>query len=231
MKLANRILRPAVAVAARYLDDAVPPEALRRLLQLGLNQFEAWLAASAGSVPPPGVGEDMALARRLAARAGVRPADASENGSGGEPVQWCPHEFARWLDSLPDGKVVTARRLYAGSGRQLDLLDASGDVQHRLFCHGSLEALLRHVEIQRRRSLATIQPDRGVEASRMERLDIAILLARAARRRSDPRFLNAALKLNDWAYRTYRRLPRQASTARYLLALAEQEVSLAEIGL
>ncbi len=62
----------------------------------------------------------------------------------------------------------------------------------------------------------------------MEWLAIAILFARAARRRGDLRFLNAALKINDWAYSPHRRIRPGPRRGRYLLSLAEQEMALAE---
>jgi len=59
-------------------------------------------------------------------------------------------------------------------------------------------------------------------------LSVAVLFARAARRRGDLRFLNAAFKLNDWAYPVHRRIRPGPRLARYLLSLAEQETAVSE---
>jgi hypothetical protein len=92
---------------------------------------------------------------------------------------------------------------------------------------GILESLLRHVETRRRAGLRLLSAREGGDPW-MEWLAIAILFARAARRRGDLRFLNAALKINDWAYPSHRRIRLGPRLARYLLSLAEQETALAE---
>ena len=58
---------------------------------------------------------------------------------------------------------------------------------------------------------------------------MAILFSREARRSGDLRMLNAALKLNDWAFPTHRRLPPSPRLARFLLSLAEQERAVREL--
>jgi hypothetical protein len=45
----------------------------------------------------------------------------------------------------------------------------------------------------------------------------------------DYRFLNTALKLNDWAYRYYRNRTDQPDNAQYVLAILEAEATLLEM--
>ena len=91
-----------------------------------------------------------------------------------------------------------------------------------------MECLLRHVEVRRKDSLPTLptlaDPDR-----QLIRHDIALCFVTATRRWDDIRFLNAALKLNDWAYRSYRRGSITQPLSRYLLALTECELALIEV--
>ncbi len=91
-----------------------------------------------------------------------------------------------------------------------------------------MERLLRHVEIRRKDSLPTY-PAYADQERQLIRHDIALCFVIAAQRWNDVRYLNAALKLNDWAYRSYRRTPIRPSLSRYLLALTACELALREM--
>jgi hypothetical protein len=93
------------------------------------------------------------------------------------------------------------------------------------FQSSQLETLLRHVEVRRQAGLIF----RSVR-SEMERwgsvAQISVLFSRFAMRERDFRFLNAALKLNDWIYRHGRDSKRNSG---FLLALLEAEATLMEM--
>lgn len=113
--------------------------------------------------------------------------------------------------------------LRPGCGRYLDLISSIGPQADAL-----MERLLRHVEVKRQKALRKFAPDLSAEAQWLERCDVSILFSHYARRRKDLRFLNAALKMNEWYLKESQR-GTDAVQARLLLALAEQELSAGEL--
>ena len=106
----------------------------------------------------------------------------------------------------------------------MDALSASGKQ-----ADACMENLLRHVEVKRRQALRKFSPILSIEAQCLERCDVSILFSRFARRRGDLRFLNAALKMNEWYLKEVRSLNMDMVQVRLLLALAEQELSAREL--
>jgi hypothetical protein len=129
-----------------------------------------------------------------------------------------------WLASLPCRRVLIQGWLQPSSGVMLDHLMTTGaDAE---FVDASLGALLRHVEIKRESALETDGVVRNSEPCWIERHGVAILFSRYARRTGDIRFLNGALKLNDWAYGSHRRFRASVRYCRFLLSVAEQEATM-----
>lgn len=206
-------------IAGRALDPAVSPDAIRGYL---LERLGAALAEPARW--PLEARPDLEHARAAAAAAGL-----TEAGDRPPPREPPPGDPLRvWFEALPLGKVVSRGRIHPGVGRALLARLETQPRARRQATDPALESLLRHVETLRERSLRTDPPlDRA--AAWLERHDVAILFARAARRRRDLRLLNAALKLNDLSFRAHRRAAPGAPAARYLWALAEQERAQAEL--
>ena len=137
----------------------------------------------------------------------------------------------QWLGALGDDPVVVHSVVRKDAGRMLDVIDGSAPeaVRERIRVH--LETLMRHVEVKREDCLSRFEPtveDRTQRA--LQYLNVAILFSRRAKREMDIRFLNAALKLNDWAI--YADFPQAGSVvdARLLLSVAEQESTFSEFG-
>jgi hypothetical protein len=191
--------------AARALDDAVPPERLHDWLQAHLAE----------SLPAdPQAAALWSLARQAAAAAHLVP----------DPAQTVSQ-----LPQLPSSDVsaapLVAGRLVPGAARRL--------VAHTLQpgpndgpLTGPAELLLRHVEIRRRGGLPVAGLAWSAGEAWIERHAVAVFFSRQARRSGDLRLLNAALKLNDWAFRR-RRAACGEDAAWFLWALAEQEWTLA----
>jgi len=217
---------PLFRWAARLLDESIPAAELRAFLARSLEQAERAFRSNQSLLPPPAPSE-LALACRLAAEAGIQanastipiqPTEAATVSSG---------ELQKWLGSLPEGKLILPRGIPVGTGDLLLALLESDVPEATALLPPMLESLLRHVETRRRDCLPLNAPG-PVEARWMEKHAVAILFARASRRQRDLRFLNAAIKMNDWAYPGHRRLPVGPRLVRYLLALAEQERSASE---
>lgn len=86
--------------------------------------------------------------------------------------------------------------------------------------NNSLESLLRHIEIHRKASVNLREAGSPLERW-YEVNDTAILFARAACLQNDLRYLNAAMKLTDWALPVHRRSVPVELLARYVLAVSE----------
>jgi hypothetical protein len=132
-----------------------------------------------------------------------------------------------WLASLPGGRPLGKAGFSAGLGQCLDVLDSAGHPA----ASDLLERTLRHVEVKRQDCLSS--PIGADSPSRwLERHDVTLAFCRAARRHNDLRFLNAALKMTDWYAKRYRSAgSHSGGCARFLLALAIQEVCAREFGL
>ncbi len=115
--------------------------------------------------------------------------------------------------------------LTPGAGLALDQLDS----QKYKETTAVLEKILRHVEVKRENSLSKFTQPLSHSQIWLERCDISILFSRTARRHSDLRYLNAALKMNEWYLRKIGKTRSQHIKARFLLALAEQELSVKEL--
>jgi len=223
------LIQPLVESAARWFDDTVATERLQAFLVQRLGDFRERCTAQGDRQIGGEAAADVARAWHLAVRAGLL-AETAEQQAPCEPTdEPSLEEIRRWIEEVPDGKVVTPKRLVAGTGRWMNWIEETAAVEHREFLQWNLEALLRNVEVKRARCLQPVLPPASPQSQWLEKHDVAILFARSARRRRDLRFLNGALKLNDWAFPAYRRPQWDACSARYLLALAEQELTAAKL--
>ncbi|MGD8603207.1 MAG: hypothetical protein PVF49_01410 [Anaerolineales bacterium] len=203
-------------LAKRLLDDSQPAEKMRAFLRASLQE-----ACASG----PGASQEASFAQDLAAR--LKLATAAKGTPAAHPKLASPSEFLHWRENLSDERVLTRSGLAPGAGLMLlSILDDPG--RHATFLQSQLELLLRRVEVKRRAALETagqLDP----QAEWLERHAVAILFSRAARQTRDLRYLNAALKLNDWAFHSHKNLQAGPRLDRYLWALAEQETSWKEL--
>jgi hypothetical protein len=211
--------------AKHMLDESVPAERLRAFLASALVQAEASRASGHVSLSAA-TQRDLDRAHLLAERLGILPrapgAQPSSQDGGPELEQ-----SREWLASLGEGKVIGRSGLMPGAGTALIGLLEQPPEDRTFDLDALLESLLRHVETRRKAGLRLSWAPEGQDPW-MEWLAIAILFTRAASRRGDLRFLNAALKINDWAYPSHRRTRLGPRLARYLLSVAEQETALGE---
>lgn len=138
-------------------------------------------------------------------------------------------ELIAWKRDLWDGKVIHTGVVKAGAGFYLDQLVLKEKNNQGSFVLDNLESLLKHVETKRERCLQNFEPMPDANSIWLERLNIDLLFARIVRRKKDPRFLNAALKLNDWYFSYFQRKATLLEMVRFLLVLVEQELSFKEL--
>jgi hypothetical protein len=126
---------------------------------------------------------------------------------------------------LPDGRTLTKVGVHRYAGLILDWHLEQGRRKALEDLLHVAEQLLLHVEVKRKASLRAAYSATAMEAWG-EKLSIAIFFCHVAQKQNDLRFLNTALKINDWAYRFFRErmIPPQASI--FIASLQEQESSM-----
>jgi hypothetical protein len=136
---------------------------------------------------------------------------------------------ADWLEKFESHQVISKGILVAGTGKYLDYLDEHPSPKNKLLVSTTLEDLLRHTEVKREQSFARFRTDLSKGQIDLERHTISILFSQAACRHNDLRFLNAAFKLNEWRMKDRIYRSNKENLARYMLALAEQELAAKEL--
>lgn len=145
-----------------------------------------------------------------------------------EPVSRQEIEKSRgWVQALGETHAIKRGVIIPGVGKHLDILDEEQEGTD--FVHKELESFLRHVETKRRRSITEFSEVLSEQQKLYERICISVLFSRHARRNNDPRFLNAAFKLNEWLISSYQKMKDDYLRSFLLLALAEQEFSAKEL--
>jgi hypothetical protein len=195
-----------------WVDDTVPEEDLYGYIEAQLNLLAT--EQSSEHAEHESVLEGIRIASERLGRLTALPIPNVPGGS---------------RESTPIGNLVTTGPPVRKGRISIEALQAlQTDSQSGTKDSQSLEKLLRHVEVRRR---AALQFDPA--ASEMERwqwaAELSLIFSRYAMQTRDFRYLNAAMKLNDWtfAYCQKRSLSRTCCT--FLLALMEAEATMLEM--
>jgi hypothetical protein len=211
------------------LNENIPAQKLQSFLLVGFQRLIEEFSRSGLNALPPEALYDLANTQRLLTESGLlsdAPEFLMESSS---EYDISAAAVGIWLAGLKDQKVIHKGILRANSGKCLDFLDKEGKPQYQLFVQDNLESLLRHAEVKRDQCFSQVFPKSTLDNLWLEKHDLAILFCRHSRRSGDLRMLNAAMKLNDWAFPINRKQPPGIRLARYLLALAEQERCVQEL--
>lgn len=224
----SRVLGLALERMALWFDDSIPVTTLHKWFHV------CWEQSIAVFKDSPTGDESGALHRVLhetadaAYRAGLLttlPSDfTNARNMGPADALLKARQWARW----PEGKLIVGGFVLPGAGQHLDVLAAAGDPQDAGLVANGFESLLRHVET-RRRSALTLRNSHDHREGWLEKHHVAVALSRHSCRTRDLRWLNAALKLNDWAFPVHQRLRPSLQLAHYLRAVAEQEAAAREL--
>ncbi len=146
-------------------------------------------------------------------------------GRGAADGDWGDLGDARSALSGREGRRAIRKGVWTpGAAPWLDVLGREGDDAEREDVRINLEILLKHVEVHGKGCLSKLDGAGDVVA---ERIAVARLFARAARRRGDLRLLNGALRLNDRIWPDRRRLGTLEPA--WCVSLAEQERAVQEL--
>jgi hypothetical protein len=178
---------------------------------------------------PPGVGKDLFKIGDLLYRIGWLEDQRKKGRYVNETSQMASSELGKWMAFLKAHTVIEKGIYFVGGSNILDHLDEFNERKNKRLIDNNLEKMLRHVEVKRRKSLASFSNDLSPSQIWLERYDTSILFSRFARRHNDLRFLNAAYKLNDWFFKEKAGRDTIECQARFVLALCEQETSSKEL--
>lgn len=216
----NRLIKPFFDLGKNILDDTIDPVILKSFLISKLERFWKTFDSNPKAFDPAEL-QILQQTANICFEIGLRD-KASLFVSRNQPmISNDMPEVASWINQLPSKKVIFKSKLQTGTGNKLlSIIDSENLFStHQVFIKDNLELLLRHIEIKRKNSLGN--------QSKEEKNKISILLSRYARKSEDFRFLNAALKLNDWLFVEHKSSKPSKSLYYYLLALAETEKTLA----
>jgi hypothetical protein len=209
-----------ISIAKGWVDDTVAGEQLQRFLNTRLHELVVAVQAGEFSGSDPVVQAIFNAANRL-------------NGLGfsGLPTLdvdlLMPAERPAWSVPVQDQPVISQATIQTGVVvallAKVGQADKPSAGQIR-----EMEALLRYVEVRRQGGLKF-----SPSVSRLERWvaiqNMSLLFTRFARQQHDYRFLNAAMKLNDWAYKHHRHVRFGQGSLGYLQAVLEAEAALLEM--
>ncbi len=214
----KRLLERLLAIAKRVVDDTIPEEELYAYIKHSLLRLEQHLQQGTLSVGEPHVWEILQSTDQLR-EVGAASLPEIQAGETSPSVKKQQADHGTDQTALSHGKILveTVNSLLTAVD-QGELISASAE--------NETEILLRHVEIHRKAGLDFI-PTLSLHEKWRATASLSLLFTRVARLRDDVRFLNAALKLNDWAYMHYRK--RGEISLDYLCALMEAEVALGEM--
>ena len=215
-------LEPLVRIVASWFDDSVPETEYQRFIRKSVAQLERALGS-------PTDERVWAAEFSLALNNFGQTSFAIPNHSGGHNEGLLdlpsPQQAHDWLDAVRDGGLIVGGKIERFSAMNLLALLSQDDETVIQEIRSLLDVLLRHVELRRKGSLRLRTSQRASQRW-FELHDSAILLARSARIYTDLRYLNAALKLNDWALPVHRRSVPVDLLARYLLAVSEVQLAV-----
>lgn len=150
----------------------------------------------------------------------------------GEQPQKAPpfstEEMKAWMSDLDGERIIHKGIVTAGSASMLWkmlLFEQRNDA----FLEQNLEVILRHVEVKRDHALLRYTGALDSAQLWQERCGFALVFSRYAIIRQDWRFLNAALKLNEWLWKEFNSPFTKREVLPLLASLVEQEYAFQEL--
>jgi hypothetical protein len=218
-------LSPVVEFAASCFDDSASRETYEHFLNQGAAQLKRALKTPAEQ--PDWAGEFRQALKNIN-HTGLEIHDPPRFSA--DPAFKLPgfEQSKEWFSQRGSHEIVMKGAVDRSTASHLLSL-----LKHTQGTDGSdliaaVEVLLRNIELRRKRCLQL--RNSGSPTDRWFELhDTAILIARAAVRFNDLRYLNAGLKLTDWALPVHRRSVPADLLTRYILAVSEVHLALEKL--
>jgi len=215
----RKVLARLLEGCAKRLEGFMPPEEIKAMILKGVSELR--IPDNADAKLQKEMEDLKALLRQLGW--------LKEDQTVLAEARTLPKPDESWRELLVQGGIFDKQGWQAGSADKLLCLLEESDPSIQRAIHQTMEALLRHVEVKRQKSLRKFQPPLTRPQQRLECHAISILFSRYARQEGDLRFLNAALKMNEWFEQHDRKFAYTLEWVRRLRALAEQELSAREL--
>lgn len=216
----RRILGWALTIAKRLVDDTIPEKDLHAFLRKNLMDLDARIKSGEVSIDDPALGTIYEGVDRLRRQGFSDLPDFKLATTSSALIK--PEGMVRLAEPILHQGIIAIGPL------EKTLLQMEQNVALDESQHQNMEALLRHIEIRRQGGLVF----NGQSSNHDRWLAVAVLSAlfsRYAAGECDYRFLNSALKLNDWAFRYFRKRQDQPGGLPYLRAVLELEATLLEM--
>ena len=219
----RRFLAWGLSIIIRWVDDSVAEEDLHAFVRERLHELAERIHA--GNIDPDNQDvQDILNATERLRRLGYSwPAQFDQASISHTP----PAEELLAPITADSPPAVHRGWITSGAGDRL-LADLRRDEPMPVWQMEQMEALLRHIEVRRRAGLR-FQPSMTEHEHWTEIQKLSLLFTRHAKQQQDYRFLNTALKLNDWSYKYFRTSRLTPRVLDYLQAVLEAEATLIEM--
>ncbi len=221
------LLSPLINLGIKFLDDTIPTEKLHHFLDNGIKN----ISQSAKSFPDWFTEKDLnKIERAKTLNEGWKnPSDLHEIDLHDFSLSDLEkEEVDLWIKALPKNRVISFKGLVPRTGEMMCWLFEKKAKEEQSYFDSQIETLLRLIEIKKQKGLAHNQGG-FEELLASDQQYLSILFSRIAREKKDIRFLNIALKMNDWAYPAFRGINNSPDLINFLLAIAEAEYSFKEL--
>lgn len=205
----------------KYLQPAQIEAFIRKETRILFEQF-----SQKGSGSYSGMEQSMLL--RMDQRLPILGLDAALVELKIEEKKVQPEEIRVWQTSLEKGRVMNKGVLRPQSASML-LTMLNSTEKDSDFLEENMEILLRHVEVKREQALHKYSDPLSKPACWEERCMAGLLFSAFAAQKNDWRFLNGALKLNEWLWKEYHRPFAGLPALPLLASLVEQEAAFREL--
>jgi hypothetical protein len=214
-------LHPLVRIAESWFDDSVSKDGYAQFLQMSIGHLQLALQHS---TDPPSWTAEFWLAMNNLEKTSIQIAGHIQQPDDGAIALPALNQALPWFAKTIKGGLIVNGAVERFTALHLLTLLFHRDDRRVPAIEPSIEKLMRHVELRRKKCLQ-LRGDRRPSERWFELNDTAILMARSARAYADPRYLNTALKLNDWALPIHRRSVPVDLLVRYILAVSEVQSS------
>jgi len=137
-------------------------------------------------------------------------------------------EVRTWLEQAEDERIIHKGILMTGGAAKLGLLSRYLPDEDAML-RRNMEFLLRHVEVKRADAFKRYEEALDARELWIERCSYSILFSQIAFLWNDWRFLNAALKLNEYLWKDRNKRFAKENDVLFILALLEQENAFKEM--
>lgn len=207
-------------------DDTIPPEKLHHFLLENLEKNIHELNRSPSSFSPQSHHQ---LLRILSLCQSLDMDTPIITGFLPKPLPTLSTDEARaWIQQLPNQRVLNLQKLFPHAGDKLCQILEINEPEFLSFLNKNTEFLLKHIEVKRQTCFSASNLT-NTELW-LQKNNISILFSRFSRITNDLRFLNTALKLNDWNFNHHQHQPPTSPRLiSFILALAEAEYTLLQV--